>query len=220
MWFGKARRERELGAAEELRVARRLVDGDVTAFGQELGALREDTQTGTHDGRMQNDYRRALDHYDSAREELAAATTVEAVVDVEQMLRDGRFHLACVLAGRNGTEPPQRRDPCFFDPRHGPAAADVAWTPQGEVERMVGVCSRDQHRLAAGEEPEVRLIRVGDRWVPWHEAGGSVAYVARHQAHVVRPGAGTSLTDRHLAEAHTRTVINGGVNGAGAGPLG
>jgi len=136
----------------------------------------------------------------------------EAVV-VERVLQDGRFYLACVLAGRDGTAPPKRRDPCFFDPRHGPAVADVPWTPLGGVDREVAVCSGDQHRLAAGEDPDVRLIRVGDRWVPWHEAGGSTGYVARQQAHL-SAGAGTSLTDRHIAEAHGRSAISG-VNGSG-----
>ena len=197
-----------------------MLDGDVTAFGEELSGLHEKTLTSPLDERMWTDYQSTLDHYEQATEALAAVTSVTEVVVVEQVLQDGRFYLACVLAGRDGTAPPQRRDPCFFDPRHGPAVTDVDWTPPVGVERKVAVCSRDQHRLAAGEEPEVRLIRVGDRWVPWHEAGGSVAYVARHQAHVVRTGADTSITDRHLAEAHTRSVINGGVNGAGAGPLG
>ncbi|MEO5852635.1 MAG: hypothetical protein ABIQ15_08985 [Nocardioides sp.] len=126
MWFENARPERELADADadadELRVTRRLLDGDVTAFGAELSGLHEEMLTRTLD---------------------------------ERVLQDGRFYLACVLAGR-------------------------------------GRC------VAAGEEPNARLIRAGDRWVRWHEAGGSAGYVARQHAHLSAESA-TSLTDRHAA---------------------
>jgi len=91
------------------------------------------------------------------------------------------------------------------------------------VERSVPVCSRDQHRLQQGEGPDVRLVRVGDRYVPWHEAGGSAVAIGQHRAHVVRHGTDTSLTDSHVAGSHVRAGMQGGANGpmgSGGGPLG
>jgi len=62
MWFGRARRERELAGADELRVTRRLLDGDVTAFREELSGLHEEMLTSTLDERMRTDYQWAPDH--------------------------------------------------------------------------------------------------------------------------------------------------------------
>ena len=55
----------------------------------------------------------------------ASATSASAVHEVEPLLVDGRFHLACVLARRDGVDLPERREPCFFNPQHGPAADDA-----------------------------------------------------------------------------------------------
>ena len=98
---------------------------------------------------------------------------------IETLLDDGRFHLACVLARRDGLDLPTRREPCFFNPQHGPAADDVAWTPPGGVEREVPVCRADARRLAGGEQPEIRQVRVGDRCVPWYAAEQHGASAAR-----------------------------------------
>ncbi len=60
-----------------------------------------------------------------------------------------------VLAGRT---PPERRAPCFFDPRHGPSARDVAWAPEGGTPRSVPACEADAQRVERGEEPRARTI--------------------------------------------------------------
>lgn len=48
---------------------------------------------------------------------------------------------------------------------------DAAWTPPSGIEGEIAVCPPDAHRLASGEAPDVRMVRVGDRWVPWFAAG-------------------------------------------------
>ena len=113
-----------------------------------------------------------------------------------------------MIALRDGEPLPERREPCFFDPRHGPSMQDVAWTPPGGAERTIAVCAADARRLGAGEEPLVRLVRVGDRWVPWHRSGGGLAgYVDAHQ-HVSAAGHGVHV-QQGLGAAYLDQVLNG-----------
>lgn len=171
-YFGR-RKERRLVALEELRQVRHLVNEDVTVFGEQLADLHVETLATELDEDMRRDYQRALDLYDEAKLSLTHATAAEevaAVRAINPVLDDGRFHLACVLARRDGVDLPQRREPCFFNPQHGPAVADLPWTPPGGVEREVPVCRSDKRRLDGGEDPEIRLVRAGDRYVPWYEA--------------------------------------------------
>ncbi|MBS2939120.1 hypothetical protein KDN32_15375 [Nocardioides sp. J2M5] len=168
----RRRREEELAAKDRWRVARRIMDEDVTVLGEQLAELHLDTLADDLDPATRDHYRRALEHYDQAKAGLAASTTVEDVTAVEQLTTDARYHRAAVLALLAGDPLPERREPCFFDPRHGPSMQDLAWTPPGGTERSIAVCAADARRLAGDEQPEVRMVRVGDRWVPWHESGG------------------------------------------------
>ncbi|CAM5315874.1 Homocitrate synthase [Streptomyces glaucescens] len=66
---------------------------------------------------------------------------------------------------------PERRLPCFFDPRHGPSAADVIWTPEGGATREVPVCAADRARLADGLDPMIREVDTGYGRRPYWDAG-------------------------------------------------
>ena len=88
------------------------------------------------------------------------------------------------------------------------------------------MCRSDLRRITGGEDPEIRLVRVGDRYVPWHEAAqatpggsvaGSIAAVTGRRAHVVRGR--TPDTDRGVAEAHTRSGFNPPGGGGGGMPI-
>ena len=46
----------------------------------------------------------------------------------------------------------------------------MTWAPPNGVAREIAVCGADARRLEAGEDPDVRLVRVGDRYVKWYEA--------------------------------------------------
>ncbi len=164
------RRQRELDALEAFRVNRKVADEDVTVFGEQVAELHVDTLATDLDASMREDYQAALDSYERAKQNLAAATTVTEVAEVAAVLADGRFARACVLARRDGADLPQRRDPCFFNPQHGPAVADKTWAPPDGVAREIAVCGADARRLEAGDDPDVRLVRVGDRYVKWYEA--------------------------------------------------
>ena len=167
----RSRRTDRLRTAEVFRLNRHLAEADVTRFGEELMDLHLETLTTDLDAGMRESYQQALDSYDGAKASLKAAEAPEDVTDVVRTLGDGRFHLASVLARRDDAPLPQRREPCFFDPTHGPASRDVTWAPLGGVEREIPVCFRDAERLAAGDAPQPRLVRLGDRHVAWYAAG-------------------------------------------------
>lgn len=180
----RARRDRRLDALEEFRVARRVVSDDVTVLGEQLAELHVDTLADNLDDVATHHYRQSLDGYEHAKERLRTATTAADLVAATQLAEDARYHRACVLALRDGEELPTRREPCFFDPRHGPSTTDVLWTPPGGVERTVAVCASDARRLAGDEAPEVRLVRVGSRYVPWHEVGSLDEVMSRVRVHL------------------------------------
>lgn len=210
----RRRREEELAATDRWRVARRIMDEDVTVLGEQVAGLHVDTLADDLDPAARDHYRRALEHYDQARARLAASTTAEEVVAVEQLTADARFHRAAVLALRDGEPLPQRREPCFFDPRHGPAVEDVEWAPPGGVARTVAVCATDARRLAGDEQPEVRMVRVGDRWVPWHESGG-VAGAVEAGVQLARGSGHGVHGQQNLAAAYLKQATDGanGING-------
>jgi hypothetical protein len=172
--LGKRRKQRhdeELAERDAFRHVRRAADEDVTRFGEELTSLHLDTLATELDDAMRGDYQRALDAYEDAKAALSRAATAADVTGVTRTLADGRFAHACVLAAQAGDARPVRRPPCFFDPAHGPASRDVEWAPPGGVPREVPVCFRDAERLAAGDQPETRLVRLGDRRVAWYASG-------------------------------------------------
>jgi hypothetical protein len=209
----RRRREEELAAKGRWRVARRLMDEDVTVLGEQVAELHVDTLADDLDADAHDHYRRALEYYDQAKQLLAASETVEHVVAVEQVVADARFHRAAVIAGIAGEPLPERREPCFFNPQHGPSMQDVEWTPPGGVARIIAVCAADARALAAGGEPLVRMVRVGDRWVPWHLAGGADGTVGA-AAELARDGWGGEV-QKGLAQAY----LNQGPGGTRGGGL-
>lgn len=180
MAWGRTRREQRLADAERLRVRRRMLREDVTVFGEQLGDLHLETLTTDLDEAMRTDYQAALDCYDRAKLLVERAEDDAGLDPVDTALDDGRYAAARVLARRDGVPLPERRGPCFFNPQHGPAVAEVAWTPAGGVERPVPVCRLDRQRLADGHLPRLRMVMVGGALVPWWRASSAVG--AAHDA--------------------------------------
>ncbi|MFF3465491.1 hypothetical protein [Streptomyces sp. NPDC002619] len=160
--------EEQRAALERLRV---VVDEDITAFGEELDRLDFHPAEAGADDAMRADYERALDAYDQAKSAMAEARRPEDVRSVTQSLEDGRFSLAQLAARREGRPLPERRPPCFFDPRHGPSVADAAWTPPGGAPREVPVCAADRTRLADGRDPVIREVDTDYGRRPYWDAG-------------------------------------------------
>ena len=164
----RRRLEEQRAALDKLRV---VVDEDITAFGEELDRLEFHPAEAGADDAMRADYERALDAYEQAKSYMAAATKPEDVRAVTQALEDGRFSLAQLAARREGRPLPERRAPCFFDPRHGPSVADATWTPAGGAPREVPVCAADQARLADGRDPMIREVDTDYGRRPYWDAG-------------------------------------------------
>ncbi|MEU8589690.1 hypothetical protein AB0C59_22260 [Streptomyces sp. NPDC048664] len=164
----RRRDEEQRAALDRLRV---VVDEDITAFGEELDRLDFHPGEPGADDAMRADYERALDSYEQAKSFMAAAQRPEDVKGVTQALEDGRFSLATLAARREGRPLPERRAPCFFDPRHGPSVADATWTPQGGAPREVPVCAADQARLADGRDPLIREVDTDHGRRPYWDAG-------------------------------------------------
>ncbi len=160
--------EEQRAALEKLRV---VVDEDITAFGEELDRLDFHPAEPGADDAMRADYEHALDAYDQAKRLMEGARRPEDVKAVTQALADGRFSLTQLAARREHRPLPERRPPCFFDPRHGPAVADETWTPPSGTAREVPVCAADRTRLAEGRDPVVREVDTEYGRRPYWDAG-------------------------------------------------
>ncbi|MEU7029986.1 hypothetical protein AB0A60_25315 [Streptomyces sp. NPDC046275] len=172
--YAVVRRNRRRKEAEERAALDRLrvvVDEDITAFGEELERLDFHPAEAGADDAMRGDYERALDSYDTAKSRMGAVTRPHEVREVTQALEDGRYSLAVLAARREHRPLPERRPPCFFDPRHGPSAGDRTWTPAGGAPRQVPVCAADAARLDDGQDPRARTVETDAGRRPYWEAG-------------------------------------------------
>jgi hypothetical protein len=169
--FRRAKKKREERERAELDALRVVVDEDITAFGEALEHLDFSPAEPGADDAMRRDYSGALDAYESAKTKMAAARRPEDVRAVTEVLEDGRFALATLAARRGGTPLPERRVPCFFDPRHGPSTVDVQWAPPGGAARAVPACAADAAQLADGHEPMSRTVQTDNGPQPYWNAG-------------------------------------------------
>src|SRR5215475_9448442 len=103
----------------------------------------------------------ALAAYERGTAALDAARRPRDMGAVSRAIAEGQYHLASAEALAAGQPRPERRPPCFFDPRHGMSVTDAYWTPpDGGPGREVPVCSADAHKLERGIEPEMRKVEV------------------------------------------------------------
>ncbi|CAN5677747.1 hypothetical protein BH24ACT26_BH24ACT26_22480 [soil metagenome] len=164
------RRRRDREEQAQLEEVREVAMDDLVALGEDLQALDLDVEMPGADPRAKQEYVRALGCYERATGDLDKARRPADLEGVTSALEEGRFAMASAKARLEGHEPPDRRQPCFFDPRHGPSATDVEWAPPGGAPRAVPACAADARRIEKGDEPLVREITVGGRRRPYWDA--------------------------------------------------
>ena len=125
--------------AQQLAQVRETLDEDITAFGESLDSVDSNAIT-TDENRA--DWMAALDQYDKSKKASETMRHPQQAATVTEALDEGRFRVACVQARLAGEPLPDRRPPCFFDPRHGLSVKDVSYMPMGTASaRDVPACA-------------------------------------------------------------------------------
>jgi hypothetical protein len=172
--FGVRRRRRE--RARELAEVKTVAQEDLIALGEDIRALDIDTSMPGADPEAVRHHAEAVDAYQRAARILDRAARPQDLAGMSAALETGRFSMASARAILEGRPPPERRPPCFFDPRHGPSTEDVEWTPPGGIPRTVPACAADAQRVHDGVEPESRQVLTGTGGrVPYYNAPGYYA---------------------------------------------
>ena len=173
--FGLARRRQRKREEEVARAELEEVTGvardDLVALGDDIRALDLDVQMPDADARAKEHYNQAVERYTDAEQRLDAVRRPEDLEPVTSALEEGRWAMEAAKAELAGGDAPERRPPCFFDPRHGPSVADVEWAPPGGQPRAVPVCAADLQRIRDGIEPDYRQVPYGGQMVPYWAAG-------------------------------------------------
>jgi hypothetical protein len=162
----RRRREQQL-STERLQEVRDVAEEDLVALGEDLRALEIDVEMPEADDRAKESYVQALGCYERASADLDRVQKPQDLEPVSAALEEGRWAMAAARAHLDGRPAPERRAPCFFDPRHGPSLKDVEWTPPGGAPREVPACADDARRVERGEEPVSREVMVGGRSTPY-----------------------------------------------------
>jgi MYXO-CTERM domain-containing protein len=167
----RARRDREA-----LATGKAVAQEDMLALADDIRDLDLDVEMPTVDPDAKERYGRAVEAYERADRAYDTARRPQDLAAVSSALEEGRYEMAGAKAVMEGREPPERRPPCFFDPRHGPSVRDVLWTPPGGEPREVPACAADALRIEQGEDPEQREVLVGGRTVPYYGVPGLAPY--------------------------------------------
>jgi hypothetical protein len=170
----RRRREREAQRLRELEEVKSVANEDLVALSDDIRALDLDTSMPDADPEAVRHYTEAVDQYQKAATALDRARRVEDLAPMSAALEAGRYSMASTKAILEGRPLPERRPPCFFDPRHGPSVEDVQWAPPDGAPRAVPACAADAQRVRDGLEPESRqvLAGAGGRMTPYWNAPG------------------------------------------------
>ncbi len=161
---------------QELKEAKLVAQDDLIALSTRL--TDQDTDVAIRDNpEAAQEQAAALGAYERGTAALDAARRPQDMGAVSRAIAEGQYHLASAEALAAGQPRPDRRPPCFFDPRHGMSVTDAYWTPpDGAPGRTVPVCSADAHKLERGIEPEMRKVEVHGTPVNYVNAGFAPAY--------------------------------------------
>jgi hypothetical protein len=167
-WSRVRRRRREQAELEQVKAVARE---DLIALGDDIRALDFDVEMPDVDQEAKEHYGLAVERYKQADEALGRARRSDDIEGVTSLLEEGRWAMTAAKARLAGEQAPERRAPCFFDPRHGPSVRDIEWAPPGGEPRPVPVCAADAQRIEDGHDPYTRQVDVNGRRVPYYDAG-------------------------------------------------
>jgi hypothetical protein len=151
----------------ELAEVKAAAHDDLIALADDVQKLEQPVESNAD---AKREYAAALENYDQATHAYDRATRAKQLEAVAGALEEGRYHMTAAQALLDGKQPPERRPPCFFDPRHGPSTRDVEWAPPGGTPRKVPVCEADAQAVERGDQPASRQVLVGGRSVPYWNA--------------------------------------------------
>jgi len=173
VYAGRRRRRKEEQA--DFEEAKRNSRDDLVALGEDIRALDLDVQMPNVNPQARADYEQAVAAYTRADETWERARRPEDLEPVGAALEEGRWAMASAKARFEGRQPPERRPPCFFDPRHGPSSREVEWAPPYGEPRLVPACEADAQRVERGDDPATREVEWAGRRVPYWQAGPAYA---------------------------------------------
>jgi len=157
---------------EQFHEVRDAAQEDVDALGADIQAL-EPHLSGAPDEATTR-HAEAQKAHQRAEHQLKRANHPEQLAAISELLEVGRYQLAAATALMHGQPIPERRPPCFFDPRHGPSATAVKWAPEGGEPRLVPVCAACAKLIKDRSEPQARRVRRlhdDDQWFWWNLPG-------------------------------------------------
>jgi hypothetical protein len=160
-------RSRKRQAAADLAAVREVAHDDLIALAGDVQRLETEVEAKPE---AKAAYDKAIQSYGDASDAFDRARTAKELSKVSRALEEGRYEMAVAEAALAGKPAPARREPCFFDPRHGPSVRDVLWAPPGGSARKVPACEADAERVERGEEPATRQIAYGGAMIPYYAA--------------------------------------------------
>ena len=163
--FRAIRKRRQTQA--ELAEVKAAAHDDLIALADDVQRLEEPVEGNPA---AKREYEAALEDYGTATQSYDRATQPKQLEAVTSALEEGRYHMTAARALLDGRPAPERRAPCFFDPRHGPSTRDVEWAPPGGAPRPVPACEADAQLVERGGEPASRQVMAGGRLVPYWNA--------------------------------------------------
>jgi hypothetical protein len=151
----------------ELAEVKAAAHDDLVSLADDVQRLEQPVESNSQ---AKQEYGLALASYDKASGSYDRAREPRQLEAVATALEEGRWHMGAAQAYLAGKAPPERRAPCFFDPRHGPSTRDVEWAPPGGAPRKVPACEADAIAVESGAEPASREVLTGGRSVPYWNA--------------------------------------------------
>lgn len=142
----------------------------------DIGALSDEVVELTYALELSDDERAqallsdAVDCFERSERAFDGAEEPNDFAEVTAAIGRSRYLLACVRARLEHTSLPDQMQPCFFDPRHGPAARHIVWAPPSGDPRTVPACAYDAELIEADVQPEPRRLAVGEELIPYWDA--------------------------------------------------